>query len=72
MDLKHNVNRYVTISERVFRDLVSQKSKVEDIKALLCDRDHKSMRKLKEQIAEIVYSTRYTERGENDGRSKVD
>ena len=68
MQVKHNPARYVQVAEPVFLDLVGQKSKIEDIKALLGDRDHKSMRKLKEQLAEIVYSTRYTNREQEKRR----
>lgn len=56
----------VTISRAVFRDLISQKSKIEDIKVLLAFGEIRSTRRFREKLTEIVYSKRYSEGGETD------
>lgn len=56
----------VTVSAAVFRDLISQKSKIEDIKMLLAISDNRSTRRFREKLTEIVYSKRYSEGGATD------
>jgi len=59
----------ITISEAVFRDLISQKSKIEDIKMLLAVSDRRTKHRMLESLENIVYSRRYNEGGSNDGEN---
>ena len=57
--------KYVTISEPVFRDLLGAKSKVEDLKTLLYDvKPSTTKYMLMEQLTALAYSDRYGDEGE--------
>lgn len=55
--------RYVTISEGVFRDLLNEKSKINDIKALLWSRSRVPKHVMMKQLADIVFNNRYNDIG---------
>ena len=58
--------RYIQISEPVFRDLMSAKSKLTDIIAVLSDQEKIPKNRLLEKLNRIIYSQRYKE--DDNGR----
>ncbi len=53
--------RYIQISEPVFRDLMSAKSKLTDITIILSDQEKISKNRLVTKLNRIIYSQRYKE-----------
>ena len=58
--------RYIQISEPVFRDLMSAKSKLTDITIVLSDQEKIPKNRLVKKLNRIIYSQRYKE--DNNGR----
>ncbi len=58
--------RYIQISEPVFRDLMSAKSKLTDITIILSDQEKIPKNRLLTKLNRIIYSQRYKE--DNNGR----
>ena len=58
--------KYIQISEPVFCDLMSAKSKLTDIKAVLSDQEKIPKDRLVKKLNRIIYSQRYKE--DNNGR----
>lgn len=58
--------RYIQISEPVFRDLMSAKSKLTDIIAVLFDQEKIPKNRLVKKLNRIIYSQRYKE--DDNGR----
>lgn len=55
--------KYIEISETIFRDLLSCKSKLEDIRVLLAGMDNRmTRRKLIERLSQIVNDDRYQDK----------
>lgn len=54
--------KQITVSENVFRDLLSCKSKVEDIKVVLQKGENVSKTRFMRKVGAIIYSHRYSER----------
>ena len=61
--------RYIQISEPVFRDLMSAKSKLTDITIVLSDQEKIPKNRLLTKLNRIIYSQRYKE-DDNDTREK--
>jgi hypothetical protein len=58
--------RYIQISEPVFRDLMSAKSKLTDITIVLSTQSRIPKNRLLEKLNRIIYSQRYKE--DDNGR----
>ena len=58
--------RYIQISEPVFRDLMSAKSKLTDITIVLSDQEKIPKNRLLTKLNRIIYSQRYKE--DDNGR----
>ena len=56
-----SATRYVTISENIFRDLLNDKSKIEDIKVLLATRSGIQRQRFMKKLNDIVYMNRYND-----------
>ena len=60
--------RYITISEPIFRDLIGAKSKIEDIKVMLYDvKPSTTKQQLLEQLTVLAYSSRYQKEESDNG-----
>ena len=58
--------RYIQISEPIFRDLMSAKSKLTDITIVLSEQEKIPKNRLLTKLNRIIYSQRYKE--DNNGR----
>ena len=58
--------RYIQLSEPVFRDLMSAKSKLTDITIVLSDQEKIPKNRLLTKLNRIIYSQRYKE--DDNGR----